>query len=253
MSETMQHFETGLLQAHLDGELPGAESEQLIVHLANCAECRHELEELDAASRLVAEAITALHRPFAPAPTPFRGGKAAHRSGGGWPALPRAAVLVLGFAAAASAAVPGSPVRGWLESLLGADVPTEGPPPAVVSENARGVPETGVTVAAESGTVRIDIDGAARGVVVTTAIAAGPRAGVFASGAAASARFTTGPGRIVVHGAPAGELRIGIPAAATSASVHVDGRRYVRFEDGMLRFSVPGGTDAGTSVRFRIP
>jgi hypothetical protein len=252
MSETMQHFETGLLQAHLDGELSGPESEQLALHLADCAECRHELEELDAASRLVAEAISALRRPLEPAPTSFRGAATAGASGGGWAALPRAAVLVLGFAAAASAAAPGSPVRGWLESLLAPAAPTEELPPAVV-ENAGGLSETGVSVPVESGTVRIAIDDAARGVVVTTALAAGPRAGVFASGAAASARFTTGPGRIGVHDAPGGELRIEIPATASSASLHVDGRLYVRMEDGMLRFSVPDGTKAGTSVRFRIP
>lgn len=253
MSDTMQHFETGLLQAHLDGELYGPESEQLVLHLADCAECRHELEELDAASRQVAEAISALRRPMAPASMPFGGAEAARASGGGWAALPRAAVLVLGFAAAASAAVPGSPVRGWLESLLAPAAPDGVLPPAVVAEDANGLSETGVSVPVESRTVRIAIDDAARGVEVTTTMAAGPRAGVFASGSAASARFTTGPGRIGVLGASGGELRIEIPATATSASVHVDGRLYVRMEDGMLRFNVPDGTAAGTSVRFRIP
>jgi anti-sigma factor RsiW len=46
------------LSAYHDGELRPAECEALGAHLAQCAECRSELEQLRALSRLVADAAT---------------------------------------------------------------------------------------------------------------------------------------------------------------------------------------------------
>lgn len=45
-----------LLERHLDGELAPNETEQLGAHLASCAECRHELEELQQLDLLVRQA-----------------------------------------------------------------------------------------------------------------------------------------------------------------------------------------------------
>jgi anti-sigma factor RsiW len=52
--ENMPHVDEGLLHAYLDGELAGAERDQVLAHLTECAACRSRLDEERA---LVARAV----------------------------------------------------------------------------------------------------------------------------------------------------------------------------------------------------
>ncbi|HXJ92462.1 MAG TPA: zf-HC2 domain-containing protein [Terriglobia bacterium] len=60
----MSCIDKGILRAKLDGELHGRELEQVESHLATCATCRHELEEMSA----IAERVQHVLDPLAPLP-----------------------------------------------------------------------------------------------------------------------------------------------------------------------------------------
>lgn len=263
MTTMTSHLDEGMLLAYVDGELPAAERAETERHLDACEACRAELGALSSASRALADALGLLdHRVPQTAP-PRRAPRAAPRptarAGGGWGALPRAAVLVLGFAAAASATIPGSPVRGWLERVLG-DAPaietaarTAAPPAEEVATLAapEAGPEAGVSVEPVDGRVAVVLRDASPELQVRATLVDGPRAGVYASGAAAAARFDTGAGRIEVVGAGAGELRIELPRAAAEASVTVNGRPYLSKRGGELHLSMPGGDTSAAEITFR--
>lgn len=63
----MPHVDEGVLHTYLDGELAGAEREQVLAHLGECAACRHRLDEERA---LVARAGELLARAAPPAREP---------------------------------------------------------------------------------------------------------------------------------------------------------------------------------------
>lgn len=255
----MSHMDEGALLTLADGELEGEPRREAELHLAGCEVCRAEMERLEAAASELSGALALLP------PVPDEAGElrlrqirrraAATRTPSGWSAFPRAAVLVLGFAAAASAAIPGTPVNRWVRAAVEPEAPA-----AVVSEpvlvearpTAPEDAEAGVSVLPERGSVQVELRGASPELRVRAQLSNDPRAGVVATGEAAGARFSTSPGRIQVDGVGGGELRIALPRNATSATVVVNGRRYLAKEGDHLRLSVAGEDSAGAEVSFRV-
>ncbi|HEX2204358.1 MAG TPA: hypothetical protein VHG91_13700, partial [Longimicrobium sp.] len=95
----------------------------------------------------------------------------------------------------------------------------------------------GVSIGLDRGEVRVVFTDAAEGLVVRTRLVDGRLAEVTASGAAAKARFRTSPGTIEVAGAGAGEVTVGLPRGARTATVEVDGRVVAAKEGASLRSS----------------
>ncbi len=263
----MTHVDEGALLALADGEMDLRDAEGVERHLELCGDCREELERIRDASLHFRAALESADVP-APQVSDIalqavrrRAANGGSRPVAGWRDVRRAAVLVLGFAAAASATIPGSPVNRWIRDLTqprpqvaevreaGRDVPAmTAAPPA----GDRFVAETGVSVLPENGEVHVVLRGATSELRVKAVLVEEARAGVFAAGAASSARFSTAPGRIEVSGAAAGELRIELPQAARAASVEVNGRRYITKEGEQLRLTVPAEESAGAEVSFRV-
>lgn len=254
MIDILQHVDEGEVQSLMDGELDAPAADRVEAHLAGCGACRAEMDSLQQASMVLSGALRELGRPAVALP-PFRAPAARPAATAGrWGALPRAAVLVLGLSGAAAAAIPGSPVRTWVESLGGERAAD---PPATMAvgpeaEQPIAVSETGVSVAPKNGAVRVVLNEMARGVLVTAVFADGPRAGVYATGPAAEARFTTGRGRIDAVGAASGTLRVEIPRDAISATVIVNGRTYVVKDGDRLRGGGPDTETVGDEVTFRV-
>ncbi len=262
----MIHVDEGALQALLDGELSAEERYGADRHLEGCAACRAELNALRSASGELAGALSLLDRrtPRARGSVPAQPRARPHpRAWRRGRSLARAAVLVLGFAAAASATIPGSPVRGWLGGILAPERETvalsepAGPGPAPetrIAAAAKEAPdeEAGISVLPAGGEVRIVLRRASPELVVRAVLVDRPRAGVFARGDAASARFGTGAGRIEVEGAGPGELRIELPRAAYHASVVVNGTPYLTKRGDQMRLSVPAQDSMGAEVTFRV-
>jgi hypothetical protein len=265
----MRHVNEGVLLALEDGELPADEAVRVAEHLEECELCREELSLLQDAAFLLRRELD-VGDVAAPAVSDTTiqslrrraGASTVRRGGGRWGDLRRAAVLVLGFAAAASATIPGSPVNRWIRDLVqpepaarvAAERETEAtavaPPSAVESDTFAD--ETGVSVLPEGGAVEVVLRDASAELRVKAVLVEQPRAGVFAAGSASSARFSTAPGRIEVTGAAGGELRVELPRAARVATVEVNGRRYISKEGDQLRLTVPADDGAGAEVNFRV-
>lgn len=257
----MIHLEEGTLQELLDGELPPGERARAEAHLAACGACAGELAEL----RGLTERTSALLGLVEAAP-PVLQAQAAfarHRRGGGAlvqarRALPRAAVLVLAVAgAAAAAAVPGSPVREWVGSLAAPErVAQEQPaqpapaPPAPGAAPVKMAPKA-VSILPAEGRVRVAVSGSSPELRVRARLVPGAKAEVTATGAAATARFRTGPGRIEVLGAGPGELVVTLPSDAQAAFVEVNGRVYAAKQDGRLRSLAPRVAGSSDEPVFR--
>ena len=265
----MTHLDEGVLQALLDGELSGDGRHVAERHVDACERCRADMDSLRSASLELGGALAALDRP---APrrregvTPLRPARAPVRTWGLGRSLPRAAVLVLGFAAAASATIPGSPVRSWLGDLvrprpqevaLSAPDASSAPAPesrgAVAATAAPEAPaEAGISVLPVQGEVRIEVRDASPELQLRAMLVDQPRAGVFAIGEAASARFTTAPGRIQVEGPGPGELRVELPRGSRSATLTVNGRRYLTKDGARMQAAVPAEHSTEQEILFRV-
>jgi hypothetical protein len=193
-------------------------------------------------------------KPFAP---PTRTATMAS-SRWGLATLSRAAVLVLSVAAAASATVPGSPVRNWITGRFGAGA-TPAPVASAPVESFGGATlatpmaaEMGVRVAPSGGRVRIVLTRPSPGLPIRATLTDSPRGWVTGVGEAASMRFQTGTGSVEVLDASADELRIEIPRSVADASVVIDGRTYVVKDIDQLRLITGREDTVAPEISFEV-
>lgn len=256
----MNHTDEGTLQSYLDQELTPRDRGAVDGHLARCETCREELARLRSLSAHFSGAMAHLasasaHRRSA--------GAATQRAGSGsWirTALPRAAVLILFAGVAASATVPGAPLRQWIVDRVTASAepvaPVEVTPSAPVVE--AGVPvedasfDAGVSVEAVDGAVAIVLRDAGRELSAQAVFVDGTRAGVYAAGPASASRFETAPGRIEVRNAHSGELRLELPRAVDLITVTVNGREYLRRQEGHLTLRVDSTGSGPREIKFSV-
>jgi anti-sigma factor RsiW len=110
------HVDEGLLQALLDGEVDQAAAAEARRHIDACTQCRGLLEALRGNDRWLEGVLRSIDHPLPRVPvetivTRARRSRRPLR----WAA---AAAFVL-LAAGTAYALPGSPVRGWIEQLVG--------------------------------------------------------------------------------------------------------------------------------------
>lgn len=255
----MTHLGEGTLQELLDGELAPGPRAEADAHLASCAECAGLLAELRGLNARTSALLGMVEAtpPVIAAQAAF----AKRRRGAGAMAearraLPRAAVLVLAVAGAAAAAVvPGSPVREWVQRVTVQETATEpalpAPAPAPAAEAVPMPAPKAVSILPEDGRVRVEVTGSSAELRVRARLSSEPAAQVTATGAAVSARFRTGPGRIEVVGAGPGEVVIDLPAGADAAFVEVNGRVIAAKEGKTLRSLAPRVAGSADEPVFR--
>lgn len=264
----MEHVAEGTLQAYLDGELAAEENAAVERHVAACVECAAELASLRGAAYVLATSLARADQPLA-SDDVAHAFQLVRAHAGGLPgsarrwltgaapstrsALLRAALFLLGLAAVASAAIPGSPVRAWLagawqEAASLFSEATPGPragPARSVGDGA------GVSVLPRDGRVRIVLRGPDARTRIHVRLVDGEAAAVRADGGAATARFTSGPGHLELEGGGPGAVRIEVPRAAVWASIEVDGRPYLLKDGADVRILAPLADSGGTEVVFR--
>lgn len=247
----MTHPGEGRLQAYLDGELADEASAGVEDHLHGCRECRETLEALRRSAGVVG---TALDRTTPPLPSLERAKARVRRraraagAGGSLP-LARAAIVVLLLGAAASTALPGSPVREW---ILGrwdrASTPAATDGGGGASARSGVGAASGVrTPAAEDG-VRVVLTGVEAGTDLRVRFVDGDRAGVFAP---EGSRFSTGEGRLEADVAP-GPIRVEVPRGAARARVVVNGTEYVRVGDGRVELRGSAVDSSASGILLRV-
>lgn len=247
----MAHLDDGALQAYLDDEVAGHDRADAAEHLLGCTECRGRLDALKTANGRLAAALAELDvaHPAGSPRQPLRVRRGL-RVGGG--SVARAAVLVLIMAAAASASVPGSPVREWIAQVVRPSAPPVEaplPPPRQIPppSAARSVP-AGLAVPDAHG-VEVAVTGLAD---ATIRLVRTETSGVIVSarGGSSDPRFRMEPGRIEVAGGEGGELLVEVPASGGDVRLVVGGRLYAELSEGTLRVLVPGDPE-GTGVVWR--
>lgn len=232
------HVGDGALLALLDGELTTAERRPVETHVAACRECAARRDEMRFAARRATAALDLLSVPESRLEMPAALREAARRAPAPlasararrWARLSRRSVAVAAgitvLVAAGAYAVPGSPVRGWVDG--GIDVVA-----AWIAGDPQVAGDAGpsrVSVDPREGTVRITVVGGHEGTRLTVELSDEETATVTAR----DASFHVEPGVIEVAGA-ADEIRVTLPRDATIGSVVIDESEVVRLEDGELR------------------
>lgn len=247
----MKHEDEGTLMAFLDGALPPSRRTAVAAHIEGCAECRATLESLRRASDRFAAALEPMEMESSIDEARLRRAGAAIRIAPSAPpvgrALLRAAVLVLGFAAIASAAIPGSPVGGWIRGVW--PEPRQTPAPTAATDDRATDPtaESGVSITPVRGRLDVHILEAAQSSIVRVRVVTDSKATVRA----AEARYRTGPGRIEVLNAAGGEIFVDLPRSVPHAEVRVDGRVLVSKSGEALNWIAPE-VDDGSEVWLPI-
>ncbi len=172
------------------------------------------------------------------------------------PELAKAAGLLLVFAAAAAAAIPGSPVRSWLADVVR---PSDLPSPAAesaaeaaadaVSEPEGGPQEVGIQMDPGGGELVVSLSGLPQGAEVQVRLVAGIRSWVYA---AEGARFQTRPGAVVAD-VPGEYVRVELARSLALASVEVDGVLYLRKTGDRLELAGPQRDSTEAEIRFEVP
>ena len=273
-----EHPDEGLLQALLDDEVEEGRRGALRRHLEGCEACRRELESLRYRSETLSEALSLLDRdpPMEDAwatvrtrrrsPSfPNRGEvgvlgmdrkrERGRRRGSGIPTGARVAAAVVLLLGGAAAALPGSPVREWVEESW---VRWRGE--AASGEGAEGVSpgegrqapggerdEVGAGVALVDGRVEVTVQDLPSEAQVNVLLVEGTRAAIFGP---QGTRFRTEAGRIQAVG-PRGDVRIELPRSAARARLVVNGQTYLTMTDGRVEITGPVERRGEAGIWFR--
>jgi hypothetical protein len=257
------------LLAYLDRELPFDERATVREHVQVCAACSGMLDELTAATRALADAISVIDVPApallaselegdlvaralqeldAPVPTaatitPLRRHRASRR-----PLL--AAALIIIFVAGAGAAIPGSPLREWLvrsvELVTGGPSEEPSDPGTPFSGGGTASPAA-VSVQPRDGLVRIIITQPAPETLIRVRLLDGGAASVWS----VEGRYRSAPGEIEVLDAGPGEVVVLLPRTVPSAEVELDGRLVATKEGSDFRLLIPAADSSDAEVSFQ--
>ena len=242
----MTHLDEGQLLALRDD--PSAAAEEHARHLGACPDCRRALETARLQAGAVASALEALEADAGDVEQARRAVRqrvathgAAAAGGVSLPgrttrravwSLSRAAGVLLVTAAGLSA-LPGSPVRSWIERRLGPG-PEEAParlvapasePPAAEAPAAEApTAEAGVRLPLAGGSLAVILRGAQPGTEIRVTWVPGDEAALFAP---VGSHFTSGEGRLEATLAP-GPVRVEIRRGLPRLSLEVDGSVLLR-------------------------
>lgn len=245
----MTHLDEGTILAVRD---EAWEAEDAFQHLSACTPCSGELAQARARAAQVAEALSVLdddvevesakaavrRRLDAAHGAPPRGALA-------WPALGKAAALVL-LAAGAASALPGSPLRNWWSPTT---EPTPASSPTGPSVAAQDAPVGGIAVPVDDGRIAVIVRGVAAG--TSLEVVWGDEASARVS-APAGSDFTYAGGRAEVDVA-AGPVRVELPRGAQLATLEVDGVEYVRRSGAFVDVAGPAVERTDARILFVAP
>lgn len=274
---TDSHPSEARLVAWVDDELAPDGRAAVSAHVQECDACARTLSELRRASSLFSEAAAHLEPPSsdataastrrraaggtAPAePRSASGADAPAETGsesrfGGWSTATRIAaslVVLLG----AAAALPGSPVRSWIDRsveqvqtlLGGGDAETVEQVEPRRPDRPASADRSGVAVTASSGSIRVELRDVPPATAVLVRMVDGGQAGVWNAGG----EYRTSPGRIEVTAPASDSLLVEIPRRVGLVELEVNGRLVAVGRDGELDVRVPDAQVRDGEFMFRL-
>jgi hypothetical protein len=229
--QLMGHVDEGTLQAWIDGELIGEDQTFVEAHVAVCATCAAELRTLRDLDLRVHEVLGSVTGVPTPDPAILVQIHRRARSRGVARLIPaslmRAAVLLIALAGVVAAAIPGTPLRRWLEDVLAPEPDQPAIAPAPPSEPPVAPPApaplSGGSVLPSEGAVTVRLRSPASGVGIRLELTNDTRAWVQWSSANESVRSGTGTGWIEVRNVERGSVLVRIPRSVVQATLEVDG------------------------------
>ena len=232
------HLEEGQLEALLDGELVEAEALAARQHVAECAECRSALDGLQQDEKWLHGVLGALDHPLPHRTAREIIARATPQRSASWRWAAGMALLVV--AAGTAYAIPGSPLRPWVDRVTGRSA---GEPVARQESGAAGV-------SVEPG-ARFSIvfpQPQARGMVVVT-LTDRPAIEARRSGVDSSATYSVEVDRLVIRaGGVESDFTLDIPRSAGWVEVLIGDRR-VFLKDGQRIISDAPSDSIG---RYRL-
>ncbi len=274
---TDSHPSEARLMAYVDRELGPDERGAVSGHLAECDACARTLSELRRASSLFSDAAAELE----PSPSgvtatetrrraveplePKRGERTSEGAGAPeeagdqssftWSTTARIAaslVVLLG----AAAALPGSPVRSWIdhsvqqiEALFGGDegVPTAEEAEVPAPDRTGATDRSGVAVSASEGSILVSLRSIPRSTSIRVRLVDGSQAGVWNAGG----EYRTAPGRIEVTGPASDSLLVEIPRLVGLVLLDVNDQRVAVARGGELDVQIPDAELGDGEFTFR--
>lgn len=254
------HPSRARLVACVDGEVPADERERLSRHVEQCRRCERRVEEIRESARTFSEAVGHIQPPPSDATADGIRRRADRRddaavaghvapdeetanSGFRWTTATRIAASVVVLLGAA-AALPGSPVRSWIDrSVEGVQQLFSGGEEAA-PESSDAAPaarpeitdRSGVAVAASDGSIRIRLTDVPTTTTIRVRLVDGPQAGVWNAGG----QYQTAPGRIEVRRPASEALLVEIPRSVNRVRLEVNGEIAVVKRNEVLDVRVPG-------------
>jgi len=228
----MRHLDRGTIVGIRDGALVDAEARR---HAEECVSCAAAVEDARARSEAIRETLEGL---AADEPVDVGAAKAAVRSeldarrdsssrrrwATGWlpaHALGRAAVLLL-LGSSVVYALPGSPLRDWVERMTASE--------SVIPTGAESSDAEGLELDVPAEGLRLVLRSLEPGQLVDVRWTAGSRALMVA---APGSRYVVSSGGAEVD-VESGTVRIELPRAGGPITIEADGRMILRSEDGSV-------------------
>lgn len=245
----MKHLDEGTIVALRDGALVLSD---VRTHAGECSVCA---EALGAAEKRAATIARALHSIVVPVDVEAAKARVRARLDGQraaevprarilWP-LGRAAVLLL-VGAGAAYAIPGSPIRAWLDPVEVA--PSHGAATSTVVE-PQAVEDGGIEVGLRSGAIAISLTGVGDAEQITVTWVDEPVARISAP---AGSSYGFAEGRAEVSVTP-GPVRIEVDRAATSVVLEVNGRMVLGGPAANPRVTAEVATQTPDQIVFTLP
>lgn len=263
----MTHLDDGQLLALRDD--PVSVSHEARAHMEGCASCRAALDGSHSRAAAVAHALDTLDGDV-PGPdvleamerardavrlrvaqatanaadTPSLTHRRARRAA--WSASKAAGILLI--TAAGLSALPGSPVRSWLQRAAGGGAENAAAPLAQ-PEAAAAAEEAGIRLPLRQGPLAVVLSDVTPGTEIRVRWITGAEAAVFAP---VGARFASGQGRMEARQVE-GTVRVELPRSVLPVSLEVNGRIVLRNTQEGLVVSGPVVDQDDAGVTFRLP
>ena len=244
----MKHLDEGTIVALRDGALVLSD---VRTHAGECSVCAEALVSAEKRATTIARALHSIVEPVDVETAKARvrarldGQRAAEVPSGRilWP-LGRAALLLL-VGAGAAYAIPGSPIREWLDPVEVA--PSHGAASTVAEPQA--VDDGGIEVGLRSGAIAISLTGVGDAEQITVTWVDEPVARISAP-AGSSYGFAEGRAEVSVT---AGPIRIEVDRAATSVVLEVNGRMVLGGPAANPRVTAEVATQTPDQIVFTLP
>lgn len=249
------HLDDEQIQRRLAGELAATSDAVVRRHLADCADCRDRVSAAERDAEEIEALLRLVDHPAPPVRAQAIAERASRERSPAWVRWAAGILLVLGLAGVASA-IPGSPLRGWIGSVVELITPFEGPsdaaapsPPAP-ARTSTDEPAAGIAVV--PGRLLV-IQFMAAGNDARASVSLTDGRPVVVQAPPGAVTFTSDVDRLVVdnrEAPPGASFEIRIPRTAPRVEIRVPAGRIFLMESG--RILTPGVVDSAGSYRLPL-